>query len=275
VLICRTGAELQGALADSGRIALVPTMGALHDGHVALLRAGRAEAQTLVMSLFVNPTQFAAGEDYARYPRDEQADAAIAEREGVDVLFAPGVPEMYPAGFVTTVDPGPLGERLEGAFRPGRLRGVATIVTKLFGKVRPDVAFFGEKDWQQLLVIRQVTRDLDLGVEVRGVATVRDPSGLAHSSRNVQLRNGERQQAASLSRALFAARELYALGERRPNVLLDAARTRLEVRPQYLELAELETLAAYDPARAAVLAVAAHVGRTRLIDNVKLEGKVR
>jgi pantoate--beta-alanine ligase len=271
VLTCRTGRDVRAALAGRGRVGLVPTMGALHAGHEALLDAARADADVLVMSLFVNPTQFAAGEDYDRYPRDEGADAAAAERAGVDVLFAPGVEEMYPAGASTSVDPGPLGELLEGRFRPGHFRGVATVVTRLFTSVRPDVAWFGEKDWQQLVVIRRVVRDLDLGVEVRGVPTVRDPSGLAFSSRNVMLSNGEHEQAASLSQALFAARDLYASGERDAGRLLAAAGARIAVEPQYLELAQLDSLAPYDPDRDAVLAVAARVGSTRLIDNVKLE----
>ena len=271
MLTCRTGRELRAAVAGRGRVALVPTMGALHPGHQALLEAARADADVLVMSLFVNPRQFAAGEDYERYPRDEAGDAAAAEHAGVDVLFAPGVEEMYPDGASTSVDPGALGELLEGRFRPGHFRGVATVVTRLFTTLRPDVAWFGEKDWQQLLVIRRVARDLDLGVEVRGVATVREPSGLACSSRNVMLSNGDREQAASLSRALFAARDLHGAGERDAGRLLAAARERIAVEPQYLELAELDTLAPYDPERDAVLAVAARVGHTRLIDNVKLE----
>jgi pantoate--beta-alanine ligase len=271
VLICRTGRDVGDALAGRGRVALVPTMGALHAGHEALLDAARQDADVVVMSLFVNPMQFAAGEDFDRYPRDEAADAAAAERAGVDVLFAPGIEEMYPAGASTTVDPGPLGELLEGRFRPGHFRGVATVVTRLFTTVRPDVAWFGEKDWQQLLIIRRVVRDLDLGVDVRGVPTVREPGGLAVSSRNVLLENGDRERAASLSQSLFAARDLYALGERDPRRLLAAAREHIAVEPQYLELAQLDTLAAYDPDRDAVLAVAANVGRTRLIDNVTLE----
>ncbi len=184
--------------------ALVPTMGALHDGHRALLRAARSEHERVVMSLFVNPTQFGEEADYQTYPRDEARDRAIAAEEGVTEVFAPTVAEMYPQAFATTVHVGSLGDRLEGAHRPGHFDGVATVVTKLFNRVRPDVAYFGEKDAQQLAVIRRMTADLDLGVEIRSVPTVREPDGLAISSRNVRLSAGERARAASLYRALVA-----------------------------------------------------------------------
>jgi pantoate--beta-alanine ligase len=270
MMVVRTRRELDAALPAGPCTALVPTMGALHAGHVALLRAARAAASRVVMSLFVNPTQFAPGEDLARYPRDEEADLAAARAEGVDVVFAPSEREMYPDGFSTTVDPGPLGGILEGAHRPGHFAGVATVVTTLLALVRPDLAFFGEKDWQQLVVVRHVVRDLGLGVEIRGVPTVREPDGLALSSRNRFLENGRRAEARTLSAGLLAAESLYAEGERRAEPLLAAARASMAVEPQYLALRERDTLVPFDPARPAVLAVAARVGPTRLIDNVLL-----
>jgi pantoate--beta-alanine ligase len=271
VLVARTRAELHDALNGVGRITLVPTMGALHDGHRALLQSARPLGETVVMSLFVNPTQFGPGEDFAAYPRDEARDLAIAEADGVDVVFAPSVEEMYPHGAgATSVDPGPLATILEGVDRPGHFRGVATVVTKLFGIVRPQVALFGQKDWQQLVVIRQVTRDLELGVEVVGVPTVREPDGLALSSRNAYLANGDHELAATLSTGLLAAQSAYRAGERSERELVGTARAALAVEPQYLELRQADTLAAYDPGLPAVLLVAARVGRTRLIDNVPL-----
>jgi pantoate--beta-alanine ligase len=245
-------------------------MGALHAGHVALLRAARSPASRVVMSLFVNPTQFAQGEDFAQYPRDEPSDRAAAAAETVDVVFAPSEQEMYPDGFATAVDPGPLGGMLEGAHRPGHFAGVATVVTALLALVRPHVAFFGEKDWQQLVVIRHVVRDLGLGVDVRGVPTVREADGLALSSRNRFLEDGQRARALTLSAGLAAAAALYAAGEREAAPLLAAARDPMAVQPQYLVLRERDTLAPFDPGRPAVLAVAARVGPTRLIDNVQL-----
>jgi pantoate--beta-alanine ligase len=231
--------------------ALVPTMGALHDGHRALLRAARAEHDRVVMSLFVNPTQFGDQADFVTYPRDEERDRAIAAEEGVDEVFAPTVAEMYPAGFATTVHAGPLGDRLEGAHRPGHFDGVATVVTKLFTRVRPDAAYFGEKDAQQLAVIRRITADLDLGVDVRAVPTVREPDGLAISSRNVHLSADERRRAASLYRAMVA---------RDPGLV--------EGDLEYLEVVDPVT---FEPAadRAGALVVgAARFGRTRLIDSM-------
>jgi pantoate--beta-alanine ligase len=269
--VARTLPELEAALAGRDDVVLVPTMGALHDGHRALLRAARESAGTVVMSLFVNPAQFAPGEDFARYPRDEGADLAIAGEAGADVVFAPDAATIYPPGFTTAVDPGPLGDELEGRSRPGHFRGVATVVTRLFGLVRPRRAFFGEKDFQQLVIVRRVARDLALGVEVVGVPTVRATDGLALSSRNRFLSAAERERATSLSHALAAAAELYAAGERDPDRLLGAARSRLAVTPDYLELRRHDDLGPYDPSRSAVLLVAAVVGTTRLIDNRSLE----
>ena len=263
--------ELAAALAGRDDVALVPTMGALHDGHRALLRAARASAATVVMSLFVNPSQFGPGEDFARYPRDEEADLAVASAEGVDLVFAPGAETVYPEGFAASVDPGPLGGELEGRSRPRHFRGVATVVTRLFGLVRPQRAFFGEKDYQQLVIVRNVARDLALGVEVMGVPTVRDADGLALSSRNRFLSPGERERATTLSAGLRAAGRLYAAGERDPRLLQDTARTRLAMDPDYLELRRRDDLGAYDPDRPAILLVAARLGTTRLIDNLSLE----
>jgi pantoate--beta-alanine ligase len=269
--VARTLPELEAALAGRDDVALVPTMGALHDGHRALLRAARESAGTVVMSLFVNPAQFGPGEDFARYPRDEASDLAIAAEEGADVVFAPGAATIYPPGFAAAVDPGPLGDELEGRSRPGHFRGVATVVTRLFGLVRPRRAFFGEKDFQQLVILRRVARDLALGVEVVGVPTVRAADGLALSSRNRFLSEGEREQAASLSHALTAAAQLYAGGERDADRLCAAAGSRLAIVPDYLELRRRDDLGPYDPPHPAVLLVAAVVGTTRLIDNRSLE----
>jgi len=208
VIVARTIAEARAALADVPRpLGLVPTMGALHEGHLALVRAARARCATVAASLFVNPTQFGAGEDFASYPRDEQRDLELFERTGVDFVFVPAAAEMYPAGACTTVRvAGPLTTKYEAEERPGHFDGVATVVVKLLNIVRPDVAFFGEKDAQQLALIRRVVRDLDLPVEVAGVATAREPDGLAMSSRNSYLTPEQRAIAPDLYRALLAGR---------------------------------------------------------------------
>ncbi|HEY3614318.1 MAG TPA: pantoate--beta-alanine ligase [Gaiellales bacterium] len=269
--VVRTRPELEAALAGRRDVVLVPTMGALHEGHRALLRAAGESPATVVLSLFVNPSQFGSDEDLARYPRDEDADVAVAGEEGADVVFAPGVETIYPEGFATTVDPGALAHELEGRARPGHFAGVATVVTRLFGIVRPRRAYFGEKDYQQLVIVTRVARDLALGVEVAGVATVRDADGLALSSRNVFLSPAERAQAVTLHAGLAAARAAYAGGERDAARLRAAARGELAVEPDYLELRRRSDLAAYDPRDPAILLVAAHVGATRLIDNISLE----
>jgi len=236
---------------------LVPTMGALHDGHVALLRAARQENRTVVMSLFVNPAQFDEQADLAAYPRDEARDLAIAETEGVDVVFAPTADELYPPGFATWVDPGETGA--EGAARPGHFRGVATVCLKLFDLVRPERSYFGQKDAQQLAVIRRLVRDLNVPVEVRAVPTVRDADGLALSSRNGRLSAAEREQALGLPRALALA-----AGDPDP---VTAARGSLNgLEPEYVEVLDLGD--------AKVLAAAIRVGSTRLIDNVLVEGEL-
>jgi pantoate--beta-alanine ligase len=256
VKVCRTIEEARAELAPlrSGSIGLVPTMGALHEGHLALLRAARAENDTVVMSLFVNPAQFAEAGDLARYPRDQARDLEQAEDVGVDVVFAPAAEEMYAAGFQTWVDVTELGSILEGQFRPGHFRGVATIVLKLINVVRPTRAYFGQKDAQQVEVIRTMIRDLALEVELRVVPTVRDADGLALSSRNDLLSPGERDAALALPRALATRDRAQALAYLR-------ASNGLEI--DYVELAD------FDPP---VLAGAVRAGSIRLIDNVALEG---
>jgi pantoate--beta-alanine ligase len=252
--VVRTIAELQ---TDSGT-GLVPTMGALHDGHVALLRAARAENETMVMSLFVNPAQFDEQQDLAAYPRDEARDLGIAEREGVDVVFAPAADELYPPDFTTWVDPGDSGA--EGNARPGHFRGVATVCLKLFNLVRPERAYFGQKDAQQVAIMRRLVRDLNVPVEIRVVPTVRDADGLALSSRNTRLSADERERALGLPQALSAAADA-------PDPVADARGSLNGLEPEYVEVLDLGD--------AKVLAAAIRVGSTRLIDNVLLEGEIR
>jgi pantoate--beta-alanine ligase len=235
-------------------LALVPTMGALHDGHRALLRAARAEHERVVMSLFVNPTQFGPGEDFASYPRDVERDREIAFDEGVDEVYQPTVEEMYPPGFDTTVSVGDLGSRYEGVSRPGHFAAVATVVLKLLHQVRPDTAYFGQKDAQQLAVVRRMTRDLDLPVTIESVATVREPDGLAMSSRNAYLSAEDRVRAASLHRALIARDPALVEGE------LD-----------YLDVVDADTFQPCPPQAGALVIGAARFGGTRLIDNLILE----
>ncbi|TFV80160.1 pantoate--beta-alanine ligase [Blastococcus sp. CT_GayMR20] len=252
-------------------VALVPTMGALHEGHRTLVRAARERAATVVVSVFVNPTQFGPGEDFDRYPRTWDADLAALAEEGADVVFHPGVEDVYPPSAVgVTVDPGPLGSVLEGAVRPGHFAGVLTVVAKLFGMVRPDLALFGEKDYQQLTLIRAMARELALGVEVVGVPTVREDDGLALSSRNRYLDPGQRATAVTLSAALRAGAEA---GPQGPEAVLAAARAVLDAEPSllqdYLELTDtdLGPAPAAGPAR---LLVAARAGTTRLLDNAPI-----
>jgi pantoate--beta-alanine ligase len=269
-VVVRTRAELAAARGPS-TVAFVPTMGALHDGHVRLLRHARPLGETLVASIFVNPTQFAPGEDFDDYPRTFDADLERCAEAGVDVVLAPTVPTMYPAGLVdtVTVDPGPLGAVLEGASRPTHFRGVLTVVSKLFGLVRPDVAVFGEKDYQQLTLVRQMARELALGVDVVGCPTVREPDGLAMSSRNRYLGDDERRTAAAISAALRAGVEAAPGG---PDAVLAAAHAVLDpadVELDYLVLTDPELGPAVPGAEARLL-VAARVGRPRLLDNVAL-----
>lgn len=269
-VIARTRAELAQARGGD-TVAFVPTMGALHDGHVQLLKHARPLGQTLVASIFVNPTQFAPGEDFEDYPRTFEADLERCAEAGVDVVFAPAVPTMYPSGLVdtVTVDPGPLGTILEGASRPTHFRGVLTVVSKLFGLVRPDVAVFGEKDYQQLTLVTQMARELALGVEVVGCPTVRETDGLAMSSRNRYLTAGERQTAAALSAALRAG---VAAASDGPDAVLAAAHAVIDptdVDLDYLVLTDPE-LGPAVPGEDARLLVAARVGKPRLLDNIGL-----
>jgi pantoate--beta-alanine ligase len=247
--IVRTISELRSALDSIGRVGLVPTMGAFHAGHVSLFRAARDECDTVAVSLFVNPAQFGPNEDLSRYPRDERVDAELARSAGADLLFAPSADEMYPEGFGTWVEVDGTGS--EGDARPGHFRGVTTICLKLFNIVRPQAAYFGQKDAQQVAVLRRMIRDLDLELELRVVPTVRDADGLALSSRNARLSPEERERARSLPRALATK---------------DAERARELLRGldvDYVEVADFEPR---------VLAAAVRVGDTRLIDNVILEG---
>jgi pantoate--beta-alanine ligase len=272
----RTVAELRAALAPARRegrtIGLVPTMGALHEGHLSLIRAARGQCDLVVVSLFVNPAQFNESTDLERYPRREQDDAALAAEAGGDVLFAPSVDEVYPPGFATSVEVLGLTDRLEGAARgSGHFRGVATVVTKLLCMALPDVAFFGQKDAQQVLVIRRLVADLNLPVRIEVRPTVREPDGLAASSRNALLDADARARARALPAAREAARGLVARGERDAAALLEAAREAMrpyDVVPEYLALVEPDTFEPVDVLREeALLALAARIGDVRLIDN--------
>lgn len=251
-------------------VALVPTMGALHAGHMALVDAARRRANRVVVSIFVNPKQFGPNEDLARYPRREMQDARMLTEAGADVLWMPSVEEMYPNGFATTVSVSGVSDILEGAHRAGHFDGVATVVAKLFGQVRPDVALFGEKDFQQLAVIRRMATDLDLGIEVVGVPTQRDDDGLALSSRNLYLDPDERQRAVALPRALgIAARTLEKGGA--ADEALSQARDMLAqagFETDYIALVDAETLGDPVPDHPMRLLAAARIGNTRLIDNV-------
>lgn len=269
--IVRTNTEMRAARGQArGTVGLVPTMGAFHAGHHSLIRAARERCDTVVVSLFVNPAQFNEAADLAAYPRSEERDAAEAEELGADVLYAPSVEEVYPPGFATSVRVDGLSDVLEGAERgPGHFAGVCTVVTKLFNVVRPDVAFFGQKDAQQVAVLRHMVRDLDIPVELAVMPTVREPDGLALSSRNVRLAPDERQRAISLSRTLRAAEEAIAAGERDAAAIERAARTALNgVEPEYLALVDPDTFQPVQTVDGRVLvAVAARIGATRLIDN--------
>jgi pantoate--beta-alanine ligase len=281
VELIKTPAEMR-ARADAWRaagkrIAFVPTMGYLHQGHVSLLEEGRRRGDVLVLSIFVNPTQFGPKEDLSRYPRDLDGDLAKAERAGVDAAYVPDAAAMYPPGYQTFVEVEELQKGLCGASRPGHFRGVATVVLKLFHAVQPHVALFGRKDYQQLQVLSRMARDLDLGVEVVGLPIVREADGLAMSSRNAYLSGDERLRALALSRALLAARETFEQGERDAARLVDCARATLHLTPgvrlDYLELRDAESLEELHGrvTRPAVMALAAFVGTTRLIDNQRLD----
>jgi pantoate--beta-alanine ligase len=276
VQIVRTIAALRQALAifraAGESVALVPTMGALHAGHLALVEEARRRAKRAVVSIFVNPTQFGPNEDLAAYPRREATDVKLLEGAGCDLLWLPSVEEMYPEGTSTTVHVAGVSEGLDGAVRPGHFDGVATVVAKLFNQVRPDTAVFGEKDYQQLAVIRRLNRDLDFGIDIVGVATQREDDGLARSSRNIYLSDTNRAVARALPRALGeAARAIQAGGE--IGAILDQARRRIMAAGfdsvDYVELRDAGTLAPMDVLdRKARLLAAARIGGTRLIDNL-------
>jgi len=266
---------VRDARAAERRVALVPTMGYLHEGHLRLVDEARRRADAVVMSVYVNPLQFGPQEDLARYPRDLARDRTLARARGVDALFAPADAVMYPLGSEIRVIPGPSADRWEGAARPGHFAGVLTVVAKLFHLVQPDVATFGRKDIQQAVLVRQMVRDLDWPLEIVVVPTVREPDGLALSSRNAYLSPAERRQAVALSAALGAAHEAFVAGERRAAALEVIMRGRLDaeraVAVEYLAIAEPHTLAPVQAVDAStVVAVAARLGRTRLIDNIIL-----
>ena len=269
-------AETRAACLRSPRpLGLVPTMGLLHDGHMALVQKCRSDNKYAVASIFVNPAQFSPQEDFSTYPRDLDADMAKLEEAGVDLVFAPSVDEVYPEGFATFVDVGPLGEMLEGKFRPGHFRGVATVVCKLLSVVRPDRAYFGQKDAQQCLVVEALSRDLDLGAEIVVVPTVRDPDGLALSSRNAYLGERERTAALLLSASLDLAKEIWLRGGTDSGQVKDRMRALIEGNPlariDYISIADGHTLEELDQLRrSALVSLAVHIGKTRLIDNVVL-----
>jgi pantoate--beta-alanine ligase len=268
--------ELSRQLRGGGlTIGFVPTMGYLHDGHLELVRRARTECDVVVVSIFVNPTQFNNREDFEKYPRDVAADRAVLEHVGVDVLFTPEASEVYAPGAATTVHVGALGDHLCGPVRPGHFDGVATIVAALCHMVMPDVAVFGEKDWQQLQIVRRMACDLHVAVRVVGVPTMRESDGLAMSSRNARLGDAEREIAPVLYRALSATVEAYRGGERRSAALVERARATIEAAPafriEYLEVVDGEALAPVETANdGCVMAVAAFLGGVRLIDNVSL-----
>lgn len=265
--------ELVAERSAEHSIGFVATMGALHAGHLSLVGAAREASDVVVVSIFVNPTQFGPGEDYSMYPRDEATDVRLLEEAGADIVFLPDVDDMYPPGASTTVSTGELGDIVEGASRPGHFDGVATIVTKLLNVVQPDVAFFGRKDAQQLAVVQRVVSDLSLPVEIRGCPTVREPDGLALSSRNVRLDAGERERATSLFRALEAGARVL----REERSVRAAEKTMLEIlvaarsEPDYASVLDPQTFVPYSGTGPALLAVAARIGGTRLIDNLLVE----
>ncbi len=259
-------------------IGLVPTMGALHEGHLSLVREARRMCDVVVVSVFVNPTQFGPSEDFERYPRDLTGDTTKLSDYNVDYIFAPPAEEVYPKGFATYVNVEGLSETMEGSARPGHFRGVATVLTVLFNAVRPDFAFFGQKDAQQTLVVRRLVRDLAFDIEVVVLPTVREPTGLALSSRNAYLTEEQHSAAGVLYRALSQAKEVYMEGERNPKRMAEVVRTQVEAEPlmrlEYVGVVDAETMEKFDRIpedRSVLIALAARVGRTRLIDNVVIQ----
>ncbi len=278
--ICNSIADMRrarrAARSDGKTVGLVPTMGALHEGHLALVRAAKAQCDLVVVSIFVNPLQFAPSEDLAKYPRDFNRDRGLLQQEGVDFVFAPGVEDMYPAGAVTYVTVEGLSDKLCGRSRPGHFRGVTTVVSKLFNIVEPDKAFFGQKDAAQSTIIRRMVRDLNIPVQIMVCPIVREPDGLAMSSRNAYLDTSQRKSALVLHRSLMAVQERFDQGERSVRVLIEAGQGAFEqepsVRLDYFKIVDPETL---DPLnsllRGGLVAVAGFVGKARLIDNIALK----
>ena len=280
MIVIRTIKEMQAfseaARLQGKKIAFVPTMGFLHAGHLQLIRQARTMGDILIVSIFVNPIQFGPTEDFKQYPRDWDRDAQLCDSGGTDVIFAPTAEEMYPEGFQTAVSVPLLSQNLCGISRPVHFQGVATVVAKLFNCTMPHVALFGEKDFQQLAVIKRMVRDLDFVIQIIGVPTVREADGLAMSSRNTYLSTQERQSALSLSRSLFKAQELFKSGERNARVLIDSARTIIAREEaaiiDYIKICDIETLQDVDTiAKPAVMALAVKIGKARLIDNVVLK----
>ncbi len=276
--VVESSQEMVQACREAARpVGLVPTMGALHDGHLALVRRARRENATLAVSVFVNPTQFGAQEDLAEYPRDLARDLELLGREGTDLVYVPAADEVYPQGFATSVEVSGLADKLEGAHRPGHFRGVATVVTKLFSLVRPDRAYFGQKDGQQTVVVRRMVRDLDQGLEIVVVPTVRETDGLALSSRNVHLTPEQRRAAPVIYRALCQAEEAWRRGVRDGERLRREVKAVLEGEPlikpiHYVSVADPETLEELETIKGrAMVSVAVQLGKPRLIDNIILE----
>jgi len=276
--VISTNQEMSQACREAAKpIGLVPTMGALHAGHLSLVEQASADNLTVVVSIFVNPAQFGDQKDLQAYPRDMEGDLNMLRRRGVDLVYAPTVDEVYPEGFDTWVDVGPLAEKLEGLHRPGHFRGVATVVSKLFNVTRPDRAYFGQKDGQQTVVIQKLAKDLDIGVEVVVMPTIREPDGLAMSSRNVQLTSGQRNAAPVVYQALCQAYLLWTSGEKNGDALREAAKNVLEAEPlvdsiDYVSVASMKTLDEVELVDGRVMvSAAARMGPVRLIDNIILE----
>ena len=276
--VIRTNKEMSQACREAVKpVGLVPTMGALHAGHLNLVDQARADNLTVAVSIFVNPTQFGDLKDLEKYPRELEGDLEMLRHHGVDLVYVPTVDEVYPEGFDTWVDVGPLAEKLEGLHRPGHFRGVATVVSKLFNVMQPDRAYFGQKDGQQVVVIQKLARDLDMGVEVVVMPTIREPDGLAMSSRNVQLSADQRQAASVVHQALRRAYQLWIGCERNGDVLREAASQILQAEPMvdsidYVSVAGMSTLDESDQVDGrAMVSVAVHMGAVRLIDNIVLE----
>lgn len=272
--IVRDVAAVRAAAAGAGRVGLVPTMGAFHEGHLSLIRAARQACDLVVVWLFVNPTQFNEAADLAGYPRDEERDARLAAECGADILFAPPVEEVYPDGFATTVTVSGIADVLEGAHRPGHFAGVATVVAKMFAMVAPEVAYFGAKDAQQVAVVRRMVTDLNLPVRIEVLPIVREPDGLAMSSRNVRLDPDQRRRATALHRGLAAGRAAVAAGERDARAAADVVARELagaSIAAEYIAVVDPDTFAPLERIeRPALIALAARVGPVRLIDNMEV-----